>query len=45
MSSMVAYNPGCNPWREDKVLAALLFLLGWFHLFHLYNMSCKTFVI
>jgi hypothetical protein len=26
-----------TPWLENKVLAALLFLIDGFHLFHLYN--------
>jgi hypothetical protein len=34
-SSLVACNLKCNPWRENKVLVPLLFLIGGFHFSHL----------
>jgi hypothetical protein len=34
---MIAGNLGCNPWRENKVLVPILFLIGGFHLDHLYK--------
>jgi hypothetical protein len=36
-SSLIAYNLGCNPRRENKVLVPILFLIGGFHLDHLYK--------
>jgi hypothetical protein len=34
-SRLIACNLGCNPWRENKVLMPILFLIGGFHLDHL----------
>jgi hypothetical protein len=36
-SSLIAWNLGCNPWRDNKVLLPILFLIGGFHLDHLYK--------
>jgi hypothetical protein len=36
-SSLIACNLGCNPRRENKVLVPILFLIGGFHLDHLYK--------
>jgi hypothetical protein len=36
-SSLIACNIECNPWRENKVLVPILFLIGEFHLDHLYK--------
>jgi hypothetical protein len=36
-SSFIAYNLGCNTWHENKVLVPILFLIGGFHLDHLYK--------
>jgi hypothetical protein len=36
-SSLVACNLGCNPRCENKVLVPILFLIGGFHLDHLYK--------
>jgi hypothetical protein len=36
-SSLIAYNLRCNPWRENKILVPILFLIGRFHLDHLYK--------
>jgi hypothetical protein len=36
-SSLVACNLECNPRRENKVIVPILFLIGGFHLDHLYK--------
>jgi hypothetical protein len=36
-SSLIAYNLGCNPRRENKVLMPILFLICIFHFDHLYK--------
>jgi hypothetical protein len=36
-SSLIACNLGCNPRRENKDLVQILFLIGGFHLDHLYE--------
>jgi hypothetical protein len=36
-SSLIAYNLGCDPRQENKVLVPILFLIGGFHLDHLYK--------
>jgi hypothetical protein len=33
----MACNLGCNPRRENKILVPILFLIGGFHLDHLYK--------
>jgi hypothetical protein len=37
VSSLIACNIRCNPRRENKVLVPILFLIGGFHLDHLYK--------
>jgi hypothetical protein len=36
-SSLIACNLGCDPRRDNKVLAPILFLVGGFHFDHLYK--------
>jgi hypothetical protein len=36
-SSLIACNLGCDPWRENKVLVPILFLIDGFHLDHFYK--------
>jgi hypothetical protein len=36
-SSLIACNLGCDPWHANKVLVPILFLIGGFHLDHLYK--------
>jgi hypothetical protein len=36
-SNLIACNLGCKPRHENKVLVPILFLIGGFHLDHLYK--------
>jgi hypothetical protein len=36
-SNLIACNLRCNPRHENKVLVPILFLIGEFHLVHLYK--------
>jgi hypothetical protein len=35
--NLIACNLGCDPWRENKVLVPILFLIGVFYFDHLYK--------
>jgi hypothetical protein len=43
-SSLIACNLGCDPWCENKVLVPFLFLIGGFHLDHLYKWHVTAYV-